>query len=525
MTFDMILCGGLVVDGTGAQPYRADVGVCGGLIAAVGDLSNAFAHHRIAANGLIVCPGFIDVHSHSDINLLLDPEAPSKIAQGITTEVIGNCGASAAPRFGRRRLPSDWEAHALGSHWERMSDYLSVLTESRPMLNVVALVGHNALRGCVAGYDARPLSTDEMTSLLGELETALDHGAAGVSFGLAYSPGMFAPQDELDVVTRVAARRDAIVTVHLRSEGDALLESLEEVIDLARATNARLQISHLKTSGPRNWSKIERALESIERARAAGVRIAADCYPYTVSATDLDVILPKWATAGDRREILARLSDPKCRQRIRAELLEERSNRTDWARILLGSSRHESLRRFTGQSLETIGAQLGMEPVDAALWLMIKDELRSQAFFQNISEPNMWRILAQRWVMLGTDTGVRSPIGVLSRDHPHPRAYGTMPRFLRASLDGRTVALAEAVHRMTMLPAEHFKLQGRGRVAPGMWADLVVLNSDRISDRADFSNPHVLSDGIETVIVNGVPTWRDGRTTGQRPGRVLRPGD
>ncbi len=524
MTFDLVIRGGLVCDGTGAEPARLDLGISGELIGAVGDLKNAPARESLDAEGRIVCPGLIDVHSHSDTNLLLDPGAPGKVAQGITTEVIGNCGASAAPRFGQRRLPADWEAQALPGPWRRMSDYLALVEERRPAVNLVALVGHNALRGCVAGYEARPLSADEMTSLERELDAALDEGAAGVSFGLAYSPGMFAPPEELRAVAQIAARHDAIVTVHMRSEGDGLLESIEEMLGVARSSGARLQISHLKTSGPRNWSKIDSALEVIERARAEGVRVAADRYPYTASATDLDVILPSWAAAGGRAEILARLREAGLRSRIRAELLAERPSREDWARIVVGSTRRDDLRQFTGLALTEVGERLGLEPVDAALRLMEEDELGTQAFFHGMCEANMWRILGQPWVMLGTDAGVRSPSGPLSRDHPHPRAYGTMPRFLRASLDGRTVPLAEAIRKMTSLPATQFGLHDRGRIAPGMMADVVVFDPDRIADRADFASPHRLAEGIELVLVNGVATWRGGAMTGARAGRVLRPG-
>ncbi len=524
MTFDLVIRGGLVCDGTGAEPARLDVGMVGEHIAAVEDLRDAPARESLAAEGRIVCPGFIDVHSHSDTHLLIDPGAPGKVSQGITTEVIGNCGASAAPRFGQRRLPADWATPALPGPWRRMSEYLTLLEERRPAVNVVALVGHNALRGCVAGYEARPLSAEEMAGLDRELESALDEGAAGVSFGLAYSPGMYAPRPELRAVAQTAARRDAIVTVHMRSEGDGLLESIEEMLGVARSSGARLQISHLKTSGSRNWSKLELALELIERARADGVRVAADRYPYTASATDLDVILPSWAAAGGRAEILARLREGASRNRIRAILLAERPTRDDWARIVIGSTRRDDLRPFTGMTLPEVGERLGLEPVDAALRLMEEDALGTQAFFHGMCEANMWRILAQPWVMLGTDAGVRSPIGPLSRDHPHPRAYGAMPRFLRAALDGRTVPLAEAIRKMTALPAAQFGLRDRGRIAPGMKADLIVFDPDRVADRADFASPHRLSEGIELVLVNGVATWRGGAMTGARAGRVLRPG-
>jgi len=519
--FDLLLRDGLIVDGTGASPTRGDVGILGDRVGQVGDLAGAEAAQTIPCAGRLVCPGFIDVHSHSDAFLLIEPGAQSKIAQGITTEVIGNCGASAAPRSGAARMPADWQAHLPAVSWRTLAEYRHRLAEARPAVNVAALVGHNTLRGSVLGYDPRPARPDELADMIRQLEQALDEGAVGLSTGLAYAPGMFAPREEIHALAAAVARRGGIYTSHMRSEGSRLIEAIEETLEVGRATAVRVQISHLKTSGPANWHKLDAAIGLIERARAEGIQVVADRYPYTASSTDLDILLPPWAAAGTRDEILGRLQDSALRERIRAELESTHPARADWERVVIGSTGRPQLRRFTGRSIAEAAEAEGVAPATMALALMIEDELRTQAFFHGMSEANMWRILALSWVMIGSDASLRSPKGPLGADHPHPRAYGTMPRFLRAALDGRSVPIAEAVRKMTSLPAQQFGLRDRGKICPGAAADIVVIDPRTVRDTADFAEPHRFPEGVETVIVNGVPTLQHGRWTGLRAGRWL----
>jgi N-acyl-D-amino-acid deacylase len=518
--FDLILSGGTILDGTGAPARRADVGIRGDRIAEVGDLTGAEARETIDAPGAMVTPGFIDVHSHSDAYLLIEPGAPSKLFQGVTTEVVGNCGASAAPRFGTARMPSDWQEQAYPGRWSTVAEYRALLDQVRPAPNAVLLIGHNTLRASVQGYEDRPPRPDELVAMRRHLDQALAEGGRGLSTGLVYAPGLFAAADEVIALARVVAARGGIYTSHMRSEGSRLWEAIEETIEVGRASGARVQISHLKTSGPENWNKLEGALERIEHARAEGLAVASDRYPYTASCTDLDILLPAWAAEGSRAEILARLRDPADRARIRAELLATRGP-DYWPRVTIGSVRHPDHAAFAGRPLVEIAAALGMEPVDAALTLMDRDELATGGIFFGMSEDNMWRILAQPWVMLGSDGSLRSPTGPLSHDHPHPRAYGAFTRFLRAALDGRTVSLPEAVRKMTSLPADHFGLARRGRIAPGHFADLAVWRPDAVVERTTYARPHQLSEGMDAVIVNGTVTLRSGALTGRRAGRVL----
>jgi N-acyl-D-amino-acid deacylase len=494
--------------------------VRGGVIAALGDLTGAQARVAIPAAGRWVCPGFIDVHSHSDTYLLLEPLAPSKVFQGVTTEVVGNCGASAAPLAGAARLPSDWADKTYPGRWSRVAEFRALLDAARPAVNAVLLIGHNTLRAGVVGYEGRAAREDEVRAMAARLEAALDEGGRGLSTGLIYAPGMFAGVEEIRALAAVARSRDGLYTSHMRSEGRNLLAALRETLDIGRSTGVRVEVSHLKTSGKANWGLLDEALALIEGARAEGVEVCADRYPYTASCTDLDVVLPHWAAEGGREAVLQRLREPETRARIRADLLRERPA-DYWPSITVASTRHPDNRRFSGQALGEVAAALALEPVDAALHLIVTDELGTSAFFHGMSEANLWRILAQPWVMLGSDASLRSPEGPLSADYPHPRAYGSFPRFLRASLDGRTVPPEEAIRKMTSLPARHFRLRDRGELAVGRAADIAVLDPGTVADTATYAAPHRLATGLTHLVVNGVLTVADGRLTGERGGHVL----
>jgi N-acyl-D-amino-acid deacylase len=516
---DLLLLNGTVLDGAGRPATRADIGVADGRIAAIGELAQAEARTRLDAADRCVCPGFIDVHSHSDAYLLIAPDAPSKIYQGVTTEVVGNCGASAAPLTGQARLPSDWSAFAYPGAWRTMAEYRQLLAAVRPAVNVVPLVGHNVIRAGVMGYDGRPATAAETAAMARLLEQSLDEGGRGLSTGLVYAPGLFAAQDEIRALAAVVGRRGGIYTSHMRSEGKHLLAALDETLGVGEATGVRVQVSHLKTAGQANWGLLDAALAKLDAAQRAGVAVRADRYPYTASCTDLDVMFPDWAAAGGRDAVLARLRDPAERRRLRDDLCAARDERY-WDTVIVGSTTPRN-RACQGQPLRAVAAQLGMEPVDAVLYLTDTDDLRTGAFFMGMSEANMWRILALPYVMIASDASLRAPSGPLGQDHPHPRAYGTFPRFLRAALDGRTVALPEAVRKMTALPADQFALADRGVIAVGKAADLVVFDPGAVADRATYSVPHQFATGIETVVVNGVVTLTGGRLTGVRGGQVL----
>jgi len=318
----------------------------------------------------------------------------------------------------------------------------------------------------------------------------------------------------------VLARHDKIYTSHMRSEGDQLLEAIDETIGYGARNGCRVQVSHLKTSGKENWHKCEAAIERIRQARGQGLDVAADRYPYIAACTDLDILLPSWALDDGHAAILNRVRDPETRARIRAEMLAER-DADYWDSVTVGSTHHADTQRFKGMPLRQAAGLLGVEPVDAVFYIIEKDELKTTGIFFGMSEENMWRILAEPYVMIGSDGSVHAPVGPLSRNHPHPRAYGSFPRYLRAVLDGKSVDLPEAIRKMTSLPASQFGLNDRGVLARGYQADLVAFHRQRVRDKADFVNPHQLSEGVDYVVVNGVVSHAAGQPTGQRAGRFL----
>ncbi len=513
MDFDFIISGGQVFDGSGSGSVRCDVGIRGDYVAAVGDLSAAGAEKEIDAAGCIVCPGFIDAHSHSDTYLLLEPTAASKIYQGIATEICGNCGASAAPLLGAYKMPSDWLDKDYPKPWKSVADYRKRFTEAAPAINAALLVGHNTLHAGICGYEPRGATPDELKQMFQTLEQALDEGAAGLSSGLAYPPGSAVPREELIELCKIVARRGSIHTTHMRSESGGLLEAIDEAADIAARSGVRLHISHLKASGESNWHKLGAALEKVHRAGAT-----ADRYPYTAGSTDLDILLPQWASYGGRDAILSRIRSPGTRQKIRDELLEKPSSH--WNNVMIGSTQFEE---FKGKYLTEIADLLGMGEVDALLHLIDADELKTGGIFFSMSEENLWRVLAEPRVSIGSDGSMRAPWGPLSHDHPHPRAYASHTRFLRAALDGQTVPVAEAIRKMTALPAEQFGLQKRGLLKKGYFADIAVIDPETLKGNSTYAQPHQLSSGVCHLFVNGFQTLEDGRHTPQRGGRFLAP--
>ncbi len=509
---------GTIIDGDGNPPRLADVGVQNDRIAAIGRLADAPAVRTFDAAGQYLCPGFIDAHSHSDAFLLIEPAAPSKLYQGVTTEVTGNCGASAAPIKEWTYLSPDWSSmdYPLG-HWQTFAEYIRLLEKTRPAVNAGLLVGHGKLRQWVMGNAPRPAVPAEIQDMCALLRECLQAGAIGMSTGLIYAPGRFAEDAEVEALARTLAAHGAIYTTHMRSEGAGLLDCIDENIALARRTGVRLQISHLKTSGKKHWHLLDAALDKLRAARAEGLEIAADRYPYTAGHTDLDVILPAWAAGGGRDAIMQRLQTPADRQRILDELRAERPP-ADWGHVIIAATANPG---FRGRPLPEIAAAMQTDPVEAAMQLIESDRLQTGAFFAGMSEDNMWRILAEPWVMLGTDASLRSPTGPLGANHYHPRAYGTFPKFLKAALAGRTVPLPEAVRKITSLPAQHFRLAGRGRLAPGCLADITAFDPAALDDPADYLRPHQFACGIRLVMVNGAVTLEAGVITAERRGRIL----
>jgi len=511
MNVDFKLMNGKIVDGSGKTSEEADVGICGDRIVAVGDLSNVDAKISFDVSGKLVCPGFIDSHTHSDTFILIEPSAASKIFQGVTTEICGNCGASAAPLLGDYRLPADWESKHYPKPWKRVGTYRTLIEELRPAINVALLIGHNTLHAGICGYEPRGANKQELPLLKYELERALDEGGIGLSSGLAYPPGSAVPAQELIDLCRIVTQKNGVYTTHMRSESENVLEAIDEAIQIAKQSGVRLHISHLKVSGEKNWDKLEHALEKV---RTAGAN--ADRYPYTAGSTDLDILLPQWASYGGRSAILNRIRDKKTHQKIRKELLLKPADY--WDNVMIGSTQFED---FKGRFLPEVASLLQKKNADAFLYLIDKDELKTGGIFFSMSEKNLARVLAEPWVSIGSDASLRAPTGPLSKDHPHPRAYGSHVRFLRLALDGKTVPLPEAIRKMTALPAQQFNLKNRGLLQKGFFADIAVFDPEKLKENSTYANPHQLASGLQYLWVNGILTIQNGTQTNQTGGTFL----
>lgn len=517
---DLAITGGTLIDGSGSAPFRADIAVKGDTIAEIGMLPGIEAKSVIDASGKIVCPGFIDAHSHSDAYLLLEPSAESKVFQGISTEITGNCGASAAPISRISDLPSDWRDKDYPAQWQTFAEYLDLLRQARPAVNVFPLAGHGRIRSSIMGAAGRQAVPEEIKRMCELLAQCMDQGAKGMSTGLIYSPGINASAGELRALCESAGKKQGVYSSHMRSESGRLLDALDETIAMAGIDGLAVQVSHLKAAGRSNWPLARPALERIAAARERGLRVAADAYPYTAANTELDITLPAWAAEGGTDAALERLGDPTTRDRIRREIIESRPQ-DYWDGVIVASTLHPGNARFTGMTVSQAGAALDAEPVEAALRIMETDRLRTTAFFFGISEENMKLILAAPFVMLGTDASLRAMSGQLSNDHPHPRAFGAFPRFLRMALDGETVPVQEAVRKMTSLPAAHFGIRRRGLLARGMFADIAIFDPKSVGDAATYAEPRRLATGLCALIVNGRIALDGNGLTGRRSGIVL----
>ncbi|MCU0478465.1 MAG: D-aminoacylase [Chloroflexi bacterium] len=535
MPFDLVIRGGTLVDGTGAPGRPADVGVEGDRIAAVGDLATVDAGEAalvIDAAGRVVAPGFIDIHGHSDASVLVDGALVSHLAQGFTTQVSGNCGDSVAPvtPLGRAAIETSMADVGVRPSWTTFAEYLDLVDRQPLGPNVAFLAGHGTIRGAVLGPRADAPTADEARAMARHLEAALDAGAFGLSTGLIYAPGIHAGPAEVAALVAVAARRGALYATHMRNEAAGLFEALEEALATTRAAGegARLQVSHLKAAARSVFGRGAEAVALLERARAGGLDVAADQYPYTAAATTLQCILPPALLALPMDDTLAALGTWSVRRRIRDEVAEGISGWENVAAdpgwdglVLAGSPAHGD---WTGRSLAELGAELGRDPLDVACDILVDDRLASQVTIHCMDEADVEALLAVPWIAVCTDaTGRRPGHPVLDAGVPHPRTYGSAPRVLgRYARERRALSVATAVAKLTAVPAERLGLAGRGTVREGAAADLVVFDPESVIDRATYEIPAVHPAGIDAVIVNGVVALRDGVETGARPGRLLR---
>lgn len=522
---DILIRGGKVIDGTGAPWFRADVAVAGGRIRAVARHLNAEAKLVIDAAGRAVAPGFIDSHSHSDTTLLANPKAESKIRQGVTTEVIGQCGSTAAPLSER----SFEEAkRALSSEnveisWRTLAEYLAVLEGRGVAVNVVPTVGHGTIREAVVGYDDRPPTDDEMRQMKALVAESMKAGARALTTGLIYPPGSYAKTDELIELAKVAAEHGGIYMSHLRDEGDQLLEAVTEAIEIGEKGGLPVQISHHKAVGPANWGRVKDSLAMIDAARARGLDVTADQYPYVATSTGLDSIIPDWAHDGGNAAMLDRLKDGPTRAKLGAQVTPAVERRGGWDKILISSLRAESNRQYQGWTLDAIASGRGQDPWTTTCELIISEGGYVGMIRFGMCEEDVRMVMAHPAVMIGSDGSSLAPYGRLGEGKPHPRNYGTFVRVLgKYAREDRVLTVEEAVRKMTGLPAARFGLWDRGLVRPGMAADLVVFDPETVAERATFADPHQYPVGIDHVIVNGRVAVDPTGHTGTLAGQILR---
>jgi N-acyl-D-amino-acid deacylase len=525
---DVKIVGGQVIDGTGAPARRADVGLTGDRITAVGDLAAEPAGRTIEAAGRVVTPGFIDMHSHSDWRLWGNRRAESKIRQGVTTEVVGNCGFSPAPVADEYR--SEMAGFALyvppgmDFSWRSVRDYLARYESEGVALNVAQLIGHGTLRLAAMGFARRPPTAGEQRAMERMMDEAMADGAWGLATGLIYAPGSYAATEEIIGIARRAAGRGFYAS-HIRGEGATLLDAVAEAIRVGREGGLPAQVSHIKAAGRPNWGKVADALALIDAARAQGQDVMADVYPYTASSTTLRTLLPDWVLEGGIDAMLKRLADPRDRERIRRELTgggEGLLRGLEWSDIMVAYA--PSRPEAQGRRLAEIAAARGEDPLDAAIEVIVAEQGKGYMILFQLDEADLRRALAHPHVMIGSDGSALAAEGPLAVGKPHPRSYGTFPRVLgRYARDEGALTLPEAVWKMTGLPARRLRLADRGVLAPGAMADVVVFDAATVADRATYEDPHRYAAGIGHVLVNGRVVVADGEHTGALPGRVLRP--
>ena len=525
--FDLVLQGGMILDGTGGPPWPADIGIAGDAIAAVGSIDPQQGRRVLKAGQLHVCPGFIDIHSHSDYSILSYPGAESRILQGVTTEITGNCGGSAAPLQGVRveqRRKDFLEDEGIEPDWSSVASYFERLERSGIAINQAMLLGQGTLRENAIGNLSRPLTDEELRAVLGAVEQGMEEGAIGLSTGLEYTPGSYTPTAEIVEMARVVARRGGLYASHTRNEEALLLEAVHEAIDIGRQAGIRVEISHLKAAGRPNWNKQIAALELIEAARRGAVEVLADAYPYTAYSTGLTIFLDPADREGGAAELVQRLRDPQQRARIRAELparLERDPGGPEL--VVISSVRSDKNRNVVGKSLMEIGVSWQVDAVDALLRLLEQEEGAVGYIGHGMSPANVELVLKHPLVMIGSDGSSMAPVGKAAQEQPHPRSYGAYARVLGYYVRERQLfELPAAVKKMTSMPADQAGIRDRGRIARGHKADLVVFAAGEVRDQATFEAPQRYASGFVHVLVNGVAVVEDGKPTGARPGRVLR---
>ncbi len=528
--FDLVIRNGHIIDGTGSPWYAGDIGILHGRIAQIGNLADAQTSRTIDAQGHVVAPGFIDMLGQSELSILVNPHLPSKIFQGITTEITGE-GGSVAP-LNQKMIAADrggFSHYKIKPDWFTFREYFARLEKQGMGINLASYVGATQVRRMVLGEVNRAPTATELEQMETLVREAMQEGAVGLSTALQYAPAPYAKTEELIALASEAARFGGIYATHMRNEGDGIDGALDEAFRIGREAHIPVEIWHLKAAGKPNWNRMPEIVARIDAARASGVDVAADTYAYPAWFNSFSAFIPPWAHDGGEAKMVERLKDPALRARIRQEMLTANSNwDNEWQEIngpediLISVVQNPKLLSLQGKTVAQVAQAQNKDPIDTIFDLLIEDPGMDVAVFA-MNEKDIALALQQPWVSIDNDSQGTAPEGLLGKEHPHPRAYGTFPRILRKYVrEEKLLTLPDAIRKFTSLPAQRMRLTDRGVLKQGLWADIVVFDPEKIRDVATFENPNQLSEGMEYVLVNGVPVIDEGKMTEALPGKVLR---
>jgi len=528
--FDLVIINGHIIDGTGSPWYSGDIGIRDGKVAAIGNLTAAPRKRTIDAAGKVVAPGFIDMLGQSEFTILVDPRLPSKIYQGITTEITGE-GSSIAP-LNDAIIQSDrisYEHYKITPDWRTFGQYFSRLEKQGIGINLASYVGATQVRRMVLGDDDKQPTPEQLEQMRSLVRDAMKEGAVGVSTSLEYAPAPYAKTDELIALASEGGKFGGIYATHMRDESDSILEAIDEALRIGREGHVPVEIWHIKVAGKNNWGRMPEVVAKINAARASGADVTANTYAYTAWFNDFSAFIPPWAHDGGTEKLVQRLKDPTTRERIRKDMLTRSKDwDNEWQEIpgpdaiMIGVVENPKMLPFEGKRLSEIAKLWNKDPMDALFDFLIEDPSTGVAVF-GMSQPDVTLALQQPWVSIDNDSSGTSPEGILGQEHPHPRAYGTFPRILRKYVrEDKALTLEDAIRKMSALPAQRMRFTDRGVLKAGMWADVVIFDPVTVRDLATFDNPNQLSEGMDYVLVNGVPVIDQGKMTGSLPGKVLR---
>jgi len=529
--FDLVITNGHIVDGTGSPWYSGDIGIRDGHIAAIGNLFAAARKRTVDAKGKVVAPGFVDMLGQSETTILVDPRLPSKIYQGITTEITGE-GGSAAP-LNDAIVANDgpgYEHFKINPDWRTFRQYFARLEKQGMGINLASYVGATQVRRMVLGdADVQPTS-EQLEKMKVLVREAMRDGAVGVSTSLEYAPAPYAKTEEIIALASEASKFGGIYATHMRNESDSVLEAIDEAVRIGREAHIPVEIWHFKVAGKANWGRMPELVARINQARAEGVDVEADAYAYTAWFNSMSAFVPAWAHDGGDAKLIERLEDPATRARIRKDMeTPSKDWDNEWVEIsgpqdvMIGVVQNPALKNVQGKRLAEVAKIMNKDPMDALFDILIEDKAFTECAVFGMSEPDVVLALQQPWVSVDNDSSGTSPKGILGEEHPHPRAYGTFPRILRKYVrEEKKLTLEEAIRKFSALPAQRMRLTDRGVLKQGMWADMVIFDPGTVHDIATFDDPNRLSEGMEYVLVNGVPVIENGKMTGALPGKVLR---